>query len=253
MVWYIKGKNENRQCSILHDFFQGLCFFFSKTNVWYCVCTECWWRFCVFSVLYIYIFVLKKKKCAMHFLPWEIIFMWSIYRDWVYHNLFQLCYAVVQHIFCISIDKLLIGTMRSPTDISFWQMGPRKKKNMISIFDPHMGPLANIRISRMGAGHNQEQPNPLTTLHGHGGLKRLLPRCLTVCSSKLVLFHVIIGFKHDLACIVSGATRTRQCTRRYAPRALTILVASSFLRSHNARYIMLKSLIITCWQTEMYI
>ena len=40
----------------------------------------------------------------------------------------------------------------------------------------------------------------------------------------------------------SGATRTRQCTRRYAPRALTILVAPSCLRSHNARYIMLKSL-----------
>ena len=31
------------------------------------------------------------------------------------------------------------------------------------------------------------------------------------------IIHVIIGFKHD----VSGATRIRQCTRRYAPRALT--------------------------------
>ena len=38
----------------------------------------------------------------------------------------------------------------------------------------------------------------------------------------------------------SGATRIRQCTRRYAP--WLILVAPSCLRSHNARYIMLISL-----------
>ena len=179
MVWY-KVKNENRHCSILHDFFFRFCaIFYSKTNVWYCVYTECWWRFCVFCVLCIYICVLWKK-CGMHVLPWEIISMWPIYRDWVYHNLFQSCYAVVQHIFCISVDKMLIGRMRSRTDMSFWQMGPGKKKNMIFIFDPHLGPLANNRISRMGAGHKQEQPNPLTTLHGHGGLRSLLPRCLTV-------------------------------------------------------------------------
>ena len=96
------------------------------------------------------------------------IFMWFIYRDWVYHNLFQSCYAVVQFTFWISVDKMLIGTMRSRTDMSFWQMGPGKKKNMLFIFDPHLGPLPNIRISWMGAGHNQEQPNPLTTLQCHG-------------------------------------------------------------------------------------
>ena len=38
------------------------------------------------------------------------------------------------------------------------------------------------------------------------------------------------------------ATRIRQCTRRYAPRALTDPRGPFVLRSHNARYIMLKSL-----------
>ena len=39
-----------------------------------------------------------------------------------------------------------------------------------------------------------------------------------------------------------GATRISQCTRRVAPSALTyIRVAPECLRSHNARYIMLKS------------
>ena len=139
------------------------------------------------------------------------IFMWSIYRDWVYHNLFQSCYAVVQYTFWISIDKMLIGTMRSRTNLSFWQKnGARKKtKNIIFTFDPHLGPLPNIRISRMGAGHNQEQPNPLTTLQCHGGLGSFFPQCVALfLAQNWCFFHVIIGFKHDVACIVrSGATR----------------------------------------------
>ena len=46
----------------------------------------------------------------------------------------------------------------------------------------------------------------------------------------------------------SGATRIRQCTRRYAPRALTDPRGPFVpppIGSHNARYIMLKSLSIT--------
>ena len=120
----------------------------------------CVWVFCTH--------VCYEKLYGMHFLPWEIFFMWSICRDWVYHNLFQSCYAVVQFTFWISVDKMLIGTMRSRTDMSFWQMGPGKKKNMLFIIDPHLGPLPNIRINWMGAGHNQKQPNPLTTLQCHG-------------------------------------------------------------------------------------
>ena len=60
------------------------------------------------------------------------------------------------------------------------------------------------------------------------------------------IIHVIIGFKHDVSCIVRsgplgyvsawGATRLVHWL---------ILVAPSCLRSHNARYIMLKSLIIS--------
>ena len=42
----------------------------------------------------------------------------------------------------------------------------------------------------------------------------------------------------------SGATRTRQCTRRYAPRALTDPRGPFVPPSHNAQYIMLKSLMI---------
>ena len=56
--------------------------------------------------------------------------------------------------------------------------------------------------------------------------------------------HVIIGFKHDVSCTQGplgyasalGATRLVHWL---------ILVAPSCLRSHNARYIMLKSLIIS--------
>ena len=145
--------------------------------------------------------------------------------------------------FWILVDKILIGTMRPRTDMSFWQIGPGKKENVIFIFDPHLGPLPNIRISRMGAGHNQEQPNPLTTLQCHEGLGSLFPRCVAVyLAQNWCFFHVIIG-----------ATRTRQCTRRYAPRALTILVAPSCLRSHNARYIMLKSLINHAIRSERVI
>ena len=149
-----------------------LFFFCTKTNVWDIVYIQnagfirpvmilCVWVFCTR--------VLWKKNVACTSFPGKYIFMRSIYQDWVYHNLFQSCYAVVQYTFWILIDKMLIGTLRSRTDMSFWQIGPGKKKNMIFIFDPHLEPLPNIRISQMDAGHNQEQPNPLTTLQCHGG------------------------------------------------------------------------------------
>ena len=54
------------------------------------------------------------------------------------------------------------------------------------------------------------------------------------------IIHVIIGFKHDVSCIVrSEALRGHSDTSVAAP---------SCLRSHNARYIMLKSLSITTYK-----
>ena len=149
----------------------------------YRVYTKCWFHkagddFVRLSVLYTCV---MKNKSGMHFLPWEIFF----YTFW------------------ILVDKMLIGTMRSRTDMSFWQIWPGKKENMIFIFDPHLGPLPNIRISRMGAGHNQEQPNPLTTLQCHEGLRSLFPQCVAVfLAHNWCFFHAIIGFKHDVTCIV---------------------------------------------------
>ena len=57
----------------------------------------------------------------------------------------------------------------------------REKKNTVFIFDPHLGPLPNIRINQMDTSEDQEQPNPLTALHNYGGLGALSPWCLAMC------------------------------------------------------------------------
>ena len=128
---------------------------------------------------------------------------------------FIICFSRVMQFYSVyaayPLKTLLIGMMRSQTDMSFWQMGPRKKKNMVFILDPHLGPLPNIRISQMGASHNQEQLNPLTALYSYGRLGTLCPRCLAMClAKKMVLFHVIIGFRHDVPYIVRSESLRSQ-------------------------------------------
>ena len=202
---YIKGKKGNRHSSILHVFFSGsvhfyFYFLYKDQCLRYRVYTEC--RFHKASYDFVRLRVLytcvMKKNVACTSFPGKYFFMWSIYQYWVFHNLFQSCYVVVQYTFWILVDKILIGTMRSQTDMSFWQIGPGKKKN-IFIFDPHLGPLPNIRISRMGTGHNQGPPSPLTTQQCHGGLGSFFPRCEAVfLAQNWRFFHVIIGFKGPL-------------------------------------------------------
>ena len=74
------------------------------------------------------------------------------------------------------------------------------------------------------------------------------------------IIHVIIGFKHDVSCIVrSKALRGHSDTSVHSARIgatrlvhWLILVAPSCLHSHNARYIMLKSLIRAFAASVMY-
>ena len=61
--------------------------------------------------------------------------------------------------------------------------------------------------------------------------------------------HVIIGFKHDVACIVRSEALGGHSDTRLVH--WLILVAPSCLRSHNARYIMLKSLRNAHYLTEI--
>ena len=59
------------------------------------------------------------------------------------------------------------------------------------------------------------------------------------------IINVIIGFKHAVSCIVrSEALRGNSDTSMHEARSASRIDWSSCLRSHNARCIMLKSLII---------
>ena len=232
-LWYMYIKRKEREQT--WQYIACFCFFFF------------FFRFCAF----LFIFLLYKDQCMRYRVyiqndgfirPVMILCVW-VFCTHVLWKKNVACSSFPGNIFFytfwILVDKMLIGTMRTRNDMSFWQIGPGKKENMIFIFDPHLGPLPNIRISRMGAGHNQEQPNPLTTLQCHEGLGSLFPRCVAVfLAQNWCFFHVIIGFKHDVACIVRS-----EALRGHSDTSLTILVAPSCLRSHNARYIMLKSLI----------
>ena len=69
-------------------FFFKVCAFFFQRPMYDIVYVQNAGDDSVCLVFCTYTYLCYEKKCAMHFLPWEIIFMWSIYRDWVYHNLF---------------------------------------------------------------------------------------------------------------------------------------------------------------------
>ena len=149
----------------------------------YRVYTECWFHkagddFVRLSVLYTC--VMKKKNVACTSFPGKYFF----YTFW------------------ILVDKMLIGTMRPRTDMSFWQIGLGKRKTWYLFSIPTWGLFQTSEL----AGWAQSQSRTAKSLDNTTMSRRtgepLSSVCSSAFSSKLVLFHVIIGFKHDVACIV---------------------------------------------------
>ena len=105
-------------------FFQVLCIFFfflyKDQCMRYRVYTECWFHkagddFVRLSVLYTC--VMKKKNVACTSFPGKYFF----------------------YTFLILVDKMLIGTMRPRTDMSFWQIGLGKGKTWYLFSIPTWG------------------------------------------------------------------------------------------------------------------
>ena len=127
MIYVYKKERKGTDMAVYCMFF--FCFVFFRFCAfffffWYkkcmrCVYTKCWFHkagddFVRLRVLFTCV---MKKKCGMHFLPWEIFF----YTFW------------------ILVDKMLIGTMRPRTDMSFWQIGLGKRKTWYLFSIPTWG------------------------------------------------------------------------------------------------------------------
>ena len=128
-LWYMYIKRKEREqtwqciaCFFL-VFFSGsvhLFFLYKDQCMRYRVYTECWFHkagddFVRLSVLYTC--VMKKKNVACTSFPGKYFF----YTFW------------------ILVDKMLIGTMRPRTDMSFWQIGLGKRKTWYLFSIPTWG------------------------------------------------------------------------------------------------------------------
>ena len=98
----------------------SIAIYWSQVWWWFWSCKDKSRRLIILFSLIIFIYitrVLWKKKCGMLFLPWKYFF----YTFW------------------ILVDKMLIGTMRPRNNMSFWQIGPGKRKTWYLFSIPTWG------------------------------------------------------------------------------------------------------------------